>query len=299
MLAGSVLITGGTGTLGQAIVKWARSHHQNCTFTIYSRSEHRQAEMRAQYPDLRYVLGDVKDYPQLAAAVAGHDIVIHAAAMKRLPECEAQPIECFQTNVQGSINVVRACNVGRVARCVGISTDKACAAITTYGASKRAMEGIFQNVDPTYTTFNLVRYGNVVSSNGSVIPLWRRQLDQGHPLTLTGAYLTRFWMSTEDAVCLINRALSQKAGTVSIPKMGSLSLREMVDIIAPGAETCDIGLRSREKIHEDLVHCDETAIDAGRYYTLLPTGEASGISYTSQSARRLTSQEFLDMVEVS
>lgn len=300
MLAGSILITGGTGTLGHAIVEWSRKMHRNCTFTIFSRSELRQAEMAAEYPDLRYILGDVRDEAQVCAAVAGHDIVIHAAAMKRIPECEAFPIECYQTNVQGTINVARACVLGRVKRCVGISTDKACAAITTYGASKKALEGIFQQASQHHTMFTLVRYGNVVASNGSVIPLWRKQARAGHPLTLTGGEMTRFWMSRFDAVALIDRALHMPEGTISIPKMGSLSIRDMANFIAPGAETIDVGVRSCEKTHEDLVHPDEGAMDEGPlYYTIRPELRQSGISYTSFNAPRLHAQEFLDMLEVA
>jgi UDP-N-acetylglucosamine 4,6-dehydratase len=139
-LSGSILITGGSGTLGHAIVRTALAEHWDCTFTIYSRSELRQASMRQAYGNLRYVLGDVRDYDRLAAAIAGHDLVIHAAAMKRLPECDAQPVECYQTNTQGSINVLRACQWHGVKRLIAISTDKACAASTAYGASKLMME---------------------------------------------------------------------------------------------------------------------------------------------------------------
>jgi UDP-N-acetylglucosamine 4,6-dehydratase len=124
-LTGRILITGGSGTLGRAIVRTAEQEGWDAEFTIYSRSEYLQAQMRSQFPHARYLLGDVRDYDRLAAAVVGHDVVIHAAAMKRLPECEAQPTECMQTNVVGSANVARACIAGGVARCVGISTDKA------------------------------------------------------------------------------------------------------------------------------------------------------------------------------
>lgn len=297
-LSGSILITGGSGTLGRSIVQWARDNRRNCSFTIYSRSELRQAEMAAQFPDLRYVIGDIRDEAQLRSAVAGHDTVIHAAAMKRIPECETNPVECFQTNVQGSLNVIRACIAGRVRKCVGISTDKACAAITTYGASKRVMEGLFQQSSTERTSFVLVRYGNVVASNGSVIPLWKKQARDGHPLTLTGPSMTRFWMSRWDAVRLIERALLMESGTISIPKMGALSIREMAEIIAPGAATIEIGVRSREKTHEDLVYRDENATDDGRYYyTIHPNHSAGHISYTSEMAPRLSAEAFLEMVE--
>ena len=132
-LSGNILITGGSGTLGHAIVRAALQEAWDCTFTIYSRSELRQAQMRQKYPNLRYVLGDVRDYDRLSAAVAGHDVVIHAAAMKRIPEAEQQPINCYETNVIGSMNVARACVAGGVRRCVGVSTDKACRAVTAYG----------------------------------------------------------------------------------------------------------------------------------------------------------------------
>jgi UDP-N-acetylglucosamine 4,6-dehydratase len=143
-LSGNILITGGSGTLGHAIVRTALQEHWDCTFTIYSRSELRQAQMRQAYPQLRYVLGDVRDYDRTSAAVTGHDLVIHAAAVKRIPEAEQQPVNCYETNAIGSMNVARACIRQGVKRCVGVSTDKACRAITAYGASKLAMEKLFQ-----------------------------------------------------------------------------------------------------------------------------------------------------------
>ena len=140
-LTGTILITGGSGTLGHAIARTARAEGWDCRITVYSRSELRQAEMRAHYPECRYVLGDVRDYDRLAAAFAGHDLVIHAAAMKRIPECEAHSSECYG-HKRRRLGQRRARSAGTgVARVVGISTDKACAAITTYGASKRLMEG--------------------------------------------------------------------------------------------------------------------------------------------------------------
>lgn len=299
MLAGNVLITGGTGTLGRAIIDWTRKNHQNCNFTIYSRSELRQAQMRSEYStlrgDIRYVLGDVRDAAQLAAAVVGHDIVVHAAALKRIPECEDNPEECYKTNVQGSTNVIRACQQGGVSRCVGISTDKACAAITTYGATKRLMEGLFQRAEGP-TIFTLVRYGNVVGSNGSVIPLWRHQVKQGHPLTLTGGEMTRFWMSESQAVRTIDRALRMPGGTITVPKMGALTLRHMAEIIAPGAETVEVGVRSLEKTHEDLIHPDEGAMDDGMFFTLRPELRSSGIAYSSDTAPVLSPTAFLSMI---
>jgi UDP-N-acetylglucosamine 4,6-dehydratase len=306
-LTGNILITGGSGTLGHAIVRTAETEGWDCTFTIYSRSELRQAQMRQRHPACRYVLGDVRDAERLAAAVAGHDLVIHAAAMKRIPECEQHPGECYATNVQGSANVIRACQRAGVARLVGISTDKACRAITTYGASKLLMEGLFraQREEPTICT--LVRYGNVVASNGSVIPLWRQQAREGRPLTITDARCTRFWMAESDAVELVQAAAAMDASGVLIPKMGALPIIDMARIIAPGCDTIEMGLRSCEKLHEDLVHIDEQAWELlltspstgqqrTRHYILDAAHGTLGHSYTSETAPRLSADQFRAML---
>jgi UDP-N-acetylglucosamine 4,6-dehydratase len=298
-ITGDVLITGGSGTLGHALVRTAQREGWDCRFTIYSRSELRQAEMRARYPEHRYVLGDVRDYDRLAAAVAGHDLVIHAAAMKRIPECEAQPSECYATNVIGSLNVARACIAAAVPRCVGISTDKACRAITAYGASKLAMEKLFQAQSNSPTIFSLVRYGNVVASNGSVIPLWREQMIRGKPLTITDRRCTRFWMSERDAVALVAQASApmSPAGVVWVPKMAALPIEEMALIIAPSADVVETGLRSCEKLHEDLIHTDEPVITSHEMFWISDVPAAkTGSCYTSEIAPRLTKEQFLAML---
>jgi len=297
-IRGNILITGGSGTLGHATVRTAQAEHWDATFTIYSRSELRQAEMRARYPHCRYVLGDVRDYERLAAACAGHDIIIHAAAMKRIPEAEAQPENCYAVNVLGSMNVARAAQAAGVARVVGISTDKACLAATAYGASKLAMEKLFQAQPSTMTLFTLVRYGNVLASNGSVIPLWREQAAQGGVLTVTDPEMTRFWMTERDAVDMVDRATSEDAGAIVVPKMPSLSLRTMASYIAPGAPFRITGLRSCEKRHEDLVHGDECALDRGGVFCLT-LGAGTGLNYTSADAPRISRDAFLAMLAES
>lgn len=295
-LSGNILITGGSGTLGQAIVRTALAEKWDATITIFSRSELRQAQMRQQYGSLRYVLGDVRDYDRLQAAVAGHDLVIHAAAVKRIPEAEQQPINCYETNVIGSMNVRRACDRQGVTRCVGISTDKACRAITAYGASKLAMEKLFQAESSGHCIFTLVRYGNVVASNGSVIPTWRKQYAENHALTITDPDMTRFWMGESDAVALIQQAAGALNGTITVPKMHSLSLRELAQIVAPGAELHTTGLRSIEKRHEDLVHTDESAADGGDVFLIGHPECKAGHSYTSYDAPRLAPIEFRRML---
>lgn len=300
-LSGTILITGGSGTLGHAIVRTALAEKWDCTFTIYSRSELRQAQMRQRYGSLRYVLGDVRDADRLSAAVAGHDLVIHGAAMKRIPEAEAQPINCYETNVIGSMNVVRACIAGGVKRCVGVSTDKACRSITAYGASKLCMEKLFQAQHAGPCIFTLVRYGNVVASNGSVIPLWRQQAKAGQPLTVTDPEMTRFWMGESDAVKIIEMAAHpgwSEPGAIAVPLMRSLSLAELAAIIAPGAELKTTGLRSVEKKHEDLLHVDEPVVPGDNTFSWIVDNKyaSTGTSYTSYDAPRLMPADFRRML---
>lgn len=292
-LTGNIFVTGGSGTLGHAIVRTALQEAWDCAITIYSRSELRQAQMRAKYPGLRYVLGDVRDYDRLSAAVAGHDVVVHAAAMKRLPECDAQPVECYQTNVQGSINVLRACQWHGVKRMIAISTDKACAASTSYGASKLMMErAVIASAGPTICT--AVRYGNVVASNGSVVPIWRQQAREGKPLTVTDPEMTRFWMAPSHAVKLIEYARTLDHGLIAVPKMGSLSIAAMAEIVAPGAELVTMGLRFAEKKHEDLVAVDEFVTETATHY-LIGKGQP-GTRFTSYMTHRLAPAAFQSML---
>jgi len=308
-LMGNVLVTGGSGTLGRALVRTAYAQNWDAAFTVYSRSEFLQAQMRREFPEVRYVLGDVRDYDRLESAIAGHATVIHAAAMKRIPECEAHPTECFATNILGSQNVVRACLAQNVERCVGVSTDKACQAVTAYGASKLALEKIFK-AQAARGHFVLVRYGNVVASRGSVIPIWRKQAEQGLPLSVTDLGATRFWMSESMAVQTVLRSLDtvsghtliesgtflHPSGSILIPKLGSLSLKDMAHIVAPGAGLDEIGWRSLEKRHEWLVHADECVEDLGDYYLEGGNGKL-GQTYTSLYAPRLSREAFLAMLK--
>lgn len=294
-LSGNILITGGSGTLGHAIVRASIAERWDCAITVYSRSELRQAQMRQTYGQLRYVLGDVRDADRLSAAVAGHDVVIHAAAVKRIPEAEQQPVNCYETNIIGSMNVARACVAGGVKRCIGISTDKSCRAITAYGASKLAMEKLFQAQKST-CIFTLCRYGNVVASNGSVIPLWRQQAKQGMPISVTKKSATRFWMAESDAVNVIMQAAGAVSGSITVPKMRSLTLSELAAIVAPNADVVETGFRSVEKTHEDLVSEDEVVTDAGDTFLIGHPHGTLGHSYTSLDAPRLLPAAFRSML---
>lgn len=293
-LEGNVLITGGSGTLGKTILTLAREEKWDCRFTIYSRSELLQAQMRSRFPEHRYILGDVRDYNRLEAAIAGHDLVIHAAAMKRIPECEEAPSECWKTNILGSQNVAAACRANNIKKCVGISTDKACRASTVYGASKLVLERIFMSSNGR-CEFTAVRYGNVVSSRGSVIPIWRSQCQKGLPITVTDKSMTRFWMSPTSAAQLVVQAASEDGGTILVPKLLALSLEELAKIIAPNSRIIEVGLRSLEKKHEDLVHPDETAEEHVHTYHLVEDG-SRGHVYNSGLVSHLTAQQFNEMV---
>lgn len=296
----NILITGGSGTLGQAIVRTAIAENWNAQFTIFSRSELGQAIMRQKYPDCRYIIGDVRDAQRVSDAIAGHDVVIHAAAMKRIPECEAQPAECYQTNVLGSANVIRACLQHNITQCIGISTDKACQAITAYGASKLLMEKLFL-ATPAYSTgFVLCRYGNVVASRGSVIPLWRKQVEQGQPITLTDPEMTRFFMAESDAVETIKVAARQSHGTITVPIMRSLKIKRLADRLYPDHPQEVIGLRSTEKMHEDLIGYDESASAIkGDKYNFINRRYYEGqprFTFSSQNAKPLAIDDFLTML---
>ena len=259
----NVFLTGGAGYLGQAVLAWAARESPDTSFTIFSRDEGKHERARRAYPQHRYVLGDIKDYDRLEMAMAGHDTVIHAAAMKYVPQGEQNVSEAVSVNVEGSRNVALAAIRNRVERVVGISTDKACQPVNVYGMTKLLMERLFQEADGwSDTNFNLTRYGNVISSTGSVIPLFQRQAKEGY-ITLTNPSMTRFWLSVDDAVQLMDQALQEpRGGTVLIPRLRSLSMREVAwaaAAVAVGPDRASdldyqtIGPRFGEKLHEDLL----------------------------------------------
>jgi UDP-N-acetylglucosamine 4,6-dehydratase len=292
----NILITGGTGTLGHAILRASQLCGWSSQFTVFSRSELAQARMRSRFPQVRFILGDVRDVDRVKSAVAGHDLVIHGAAMKRLPECEKFPDECFKTNVLGTHNVIRASSsVG--ARCIVISSDKACRATTVYGASKLLSEGLVSSFGRDGVDVVGVRYGNVLSSNGSALVLWSQQFARGEPLSVTNLRMTRFWMSPSQAVASIFRALDVcHPGEIFVPALSSLSISDLIEILFPGASTFVIGLRSREKLHEDLISSDEAVVELPDGYLLSSRG-TTGKSYSSNTCPRIPREQFLSLVE--
>lgn len=273
-----VLITGGAGFLGRGIIEWADSHRSDWRFTIYSRDEGKQAKLRAVYPQHNYILGDVRDSAVLAGAVAGHDWVIHAAALKYVPEAEANVRYAVDVNVIGTKILANVC-LGRVERVVGISTDKACHPVNVYGNTKLLMERLFQEVDRiSDTIFSVVRYGNVVGSSGSVIPLFQRLIREGKTLNLTNPSMTRFWLGLDDAVKLVVRAAEEPTGgTVLIPRLFAATLADTATAaaMAEGQSSPQVevtGPRFGEKPHEWLVAPHEVPYteEAGSLHSGMP-----------------------------
>ena len=246
---------------------------------MFSRGEAKQAQMAAELSDprMRFFIGDVRDERRVREALRGVDYVIHAAALKRVETCEADPYEAVATNVLGTINVARACIENGVKRAVLLSTDKAAAPNTHYGATKLCAERLWVrwNVYAAGlpTRFAATRYGNVLGSTGSVVPVWRAQAAAGQAITVTEAACSRFWMTIGDAVDLVCLALgSMQGGETFIPKIGSATVATLADAVAPGATTTDIGLRPGEKLHEMLVSLEESrhTVDCGSHYLILP-----------------------------
>ena len=305
-LAGVVLVTGGTGSLGQAILARAAAEGWDARFIVYSRDEVKQAAVRAAHPDVRCVLGDVRDAETLEAAMRGVDVVVHAAAYKRVPEAERETMACVQANVVGSMTVVReALRVG-VPRVIGISTDKACSPISAYGASKMLMERLFQSVADRLprVSFALVRFGNVIASRGSVVPLFRAQAEAGGPLRLTDPTMTRFWLTLDDAVDLVVASVVLDSGTVLVPRCWASSMATMAEAVAPGVPTVTIGARSAEKHDEQVLNAHESpyAREAWPCFLLRPLSGApdaqlpDGFEYRSDTAPQFTPAALRDVL---
>lgn len=308
MLRGKVLLTGGSGTLGRAtLLAYLRKRdplsQSDVKFTVFARSESRLARLKRAFPEVTTIVGDVRDARSVQRAVAGHDIVVHMAAMKRIPECEENTSECIQVNVEGTENVLAACATTGVNDVVVISTDKACQAATVYGASKLLAEGLVASYAKSFprTRFHGVRYGNVVASNGSVVQLWGEQARKGQPLTITHQEMTRFWMSPFDAVRLIEKSLLFGSSVIAVPKMSSLNVADMACMLFPDSEVRISGLRSNEKLSEDLLHPYEPVMeDKARNLFLVCTNSEPrwqvGWSYTSDSAPRMLRETFQSML---
>jgi len=259
-----VLVTGGTGSFGKKFVEVMLREYHPAKIIIYSRDELKQHEMRAHgfnHPSLRYFIGDVRDLPRLERAFQGVDIVVHAAALKQVPACEYNPMEAVKTNILGSQNVVDAALDAGVKRVLALSTDKAVNPVNLYGATKLAAEKLFVQSNAyaggKATRFSCVRYGNVVGSRGSVVPVFINQRRSGK-ITITDDRMTRFWISLEQGVRFVIRCVEQMhGGEVFVPKIPSMSIIDLARAIAPEAQVDVIGIRPGEKLHEVLISEDE------------------------------------------
>jgi UDP-N-acetylglucosamine 4,6-dehydratase (inverting) len=278
----SILITGGTGSLGRQLTKTILSKWPNVKrLVIYSRDEQKQYQMALEYPEykypcLRYFIGDVRDEERLERAFKGVDYVIHAAAMKHVHIAEYNPDECVKTNVGGAENVIKAALNSDVQKVVALSTDKACAPINLYGATKLTSDKLFvaaNNIKGSSNTeFSVVRYGNVMGSNGSVIPFFLKKKSEGK-LPITDLNMTRFNISLDDGVSMVLHALECAwGGEIFIPKIPSYRITDVAKAIDPDCEIEIIGIRPGEKIHEEMITSSDSfsTYDLGRYYVILP-----------------------------
>jgi len=259
----NVLITGGTGTFGQEIVSFLLKKVQVKKLIIFSRDENKQFEMSKKFDShkrIRFFIGDVRDEGRLMTALRGVDYVIHAAAMKHVPASEYNPGECIKTNVDGSEAVINASIERKVKKVIALSTDKACNPINLYGATKLCAEKLFVNANQysNFTKFSVVRYGNVIGSRGSVIPYFKNLLDKKEVLPLTSKEMTRFFIPIQDALKFVLFSLNRSiGGEIFIPKMNSIKMVDLINLLNPKAKIKLIGIRPGEKLHESLFSFDE------------------------------------------
>lgn len=278
----SILITGGTGSLGKELTKTILEKWPNVKrLVIYSRDEQKQFQMaqefpESKYPAIRYFIGDVRDLERLKRAFTDIDYVIHAAAMKHVHIAEYNPDECVKTNIGGAENVIKACLSSNVSRVVALSTDKACAPINLYGATKLTSDKLFiaaNNIRGKQDIkFSVVRYGNVMGSNGSVIPFFMNKKSEG-VLPITDPNMTRFNISLKGGVDMVLHALDEAwGGELYVPKIPSYKITDVAEAIGPNCKQEIVGIRPGEKIHEEMITSSDsfTTYDLGKYYVILP-----------------------------
>ena len=276
----TIFLTGGTGSFGKKFIRMTLEKYKPKSIIVFSRDELKQFEMMEKFPSekfpIRYFLGDVRDLERLRRAMRGVDIVVHAAAYKHVPAAEYNPFEFVKTNILGAQNVIEASLDAGVQQVVALSTDKACNPINLYGATKLASDKMFVAAN-TYSgfegpKFSVVRYGNVVGSRGSVIPFFMNQVAKGE-LTITDPEMTRFWITLDEAVRMVWRALSvSKGGEIYVSKIPSMNIVDLADVIAPNLPKKIIGIRPGEKLHECMISEDDSryTFEFDGYYAILP-----------------------------
>lgn len=275
----NILITGGTGTFGKQFVKYIAEHYKPNKIIIFSRDEFKQYEMERKFRDignLRFFIGDVRDRERLNRAFYGVDYIVHAAASKQVVAAEYNPFEAIKTNIMGAENVIEAAIDAGVKKVVALSTDKAANPINLYGATKLASDKLFvagnAYAGGRVTRFSVVRYGNVLGSRGSVLPLFLEQKKSG-VITITNREMTRFWITIEHAIELVIKAFKEmEGGEIFVPKIPSATMEEFAKIIAPECRIEDIGIRPGEKMHEIMIPSDDArhTLEFDDHYRIMP-----------------------------
>ena len=273
-----ILLTGGTGSFGLKFTEILLKEHKPKAIRIFSRGEKKQYDMYNQFKNdtLRFFIGDVRDKDRLNRAMAGADIVVHAAALKQVPACEYNPIEAVRTNIDGSINVIDAAIDNGIDKLLAISTDKAVHPVNLYGATKMTAEKLFVQgnsyTGTVDTKISCVRYGNVIGSRGSVIPLFLEQKKTGK-VTITDENMTRFWIKLDDGVRFVINCIGQmKGGEIFVPKIPSMKIKDLATAIAPKAKQKIVGIRPGEKLHEIMITEDESrhALEFKDFFVIEP-----------------------------
>lgn len=282
----TILITGGTGSFGKAFIEYALANLDPKKIIIFSRDELKQYEVRQLFKDdsrLRFFIGDIRDQHRLNRAMHNVDYVVHAAALKQVDTAEYNPYEFVQTNIIGSQNVIEASIDAGVKKVVALSTDKASSPLNLYGATKLAADKLFQSGNhyaASYVTrFSVVRYGNVMGSRGSIVPFFKKLAAEGKSLPITDNRMTRFWITLPEAVKFVVDSFDRMVGgELYVPKIASMKIMDLVEAIAPGSQTHEIGTRPGEKLHEEMISEDDSrrTIDLGDRYCILPTIAAWG-----------------------
>jgi UDP-N-acetylglucosamine 4,6-dehydratase (inverting) len=314
----TILVTGGTGSFGQKFVRIALTEHSPTAIRIYSRDELKQVRMKAWFNDdrLRFLIGDVRDKLRLFRALNGVDLVVHAAALKQVPVAEYNPLEAVKTNIDGSSNVVDAAIDNGVHKVLALSTDKAAHPVNLYGATKLVAEKLFVQANayagPRTTRFSVVRYGNVVASRGSVLPLFQQQAKSG-TLTITDPRMTRFWITQEQAVRFILKSIElMRGGEIFVPRIPTIQITDLAKVVAPEGRVSVTGIRPGEKLHEVLITEEEAprTREHDEYFVIGPDQPfwpwkaldggrpvPDGFKYTSDTnPRRLSSEELGRMI---
>lgn len=308
----NIFVTGGAGTLGHAIAKRRKQERWTGKFTVYSTDNHKHEMMRKLYPDINFVQGDIRNPETLFNAMVGHDVCLHLAAVKVIPDSEMYSLDTIDVNINGSLNVCIQAREAGISHVLGISTDKAAHPANAYGSTKHLMEKVFVEYSriPSDTQYHLVRYGNVLESNSSVIQMWKEQVQAGKPIRITNPKMTRFWLSPQQAVDCVVKALRFPSGVIYIPMMKALSIEKLAEyILGESYEHVTIPIRAGEKMHECLLtieECDHAFphfSEGDNFFLLTPTTSEMypyhlmQKPYTSDIAEQLTKEELLELLE--